>query len=146
MTIALALSLGGGVTYFASSTAFNMLSLSQQYAAATTVTEKTIALAAGQATLTQWTGTAFDVGYILEGVGLLLIAVVMLRSTIFSKTIAAVSLLVGVMSLVPPSVGTVGIFFALGSLLPLEIWEILIARRLSQLGGVSFFTSHAHPA
>jgi hypothetical protein len=133
-TIAVALGLGGVITYFASSVAFNMLALSQQYATATTATEKTIVLAAGQATLTQWTGTAFDVGYILEGVGLLLIAVVMLNSMLFSKAIAWVSLVLGVMSLVPPSVGTFGMIMALGSLVPLEVWEILIARRLWQLG------------
>jgi hypothetical protein len=74
------------------------------------------------------------VGYILEGVGLLLIVMVMLRSALFSKAIAWVGILLGVMSLVPPSAGNIGIVFALGSLLPLEVWEILIARRLWQLG------------
>jgi hypothetical protein len=32
------------------------------------------------------------------------------------------------------SIGTIGLLFALGSLVPLEIWLILIARRLFQLG------------
>ena len=52
MAIALTLGLGGIVTYFASSTAFNMLSLSDQYAAATTDAQRSLFLAAGQATLT----------------------------------------------------------------------------------------------
>jgi hypothetical protein len=50
------------------------------------------------------------VGYTLEGVALLIIAVVMLRSRVFSKTIAHVRVLMGVMSLVPPTAGTIGLF------------------------------------
>jgi len=33
-----------------------------------------------------------------------------------------------------PTAGTIGLLFALGSLVPLEVWDILIARRLFQLG------------
>ena len=134
MAIALTSGLLGIAAYFASSTAFNMLSLSSQYAAATTDAQRAMFLAAGQATLTMWQGTAFDVGYVLEGAALLIIAVVMLRSTLFSKVIASVGILLGVMSLIPPTAGTIGLFFALGSLVPLTIWDILIARRLFQLG------------
>jgi len=128
----------GIAAYFASSTAFNMLSLSDQYAAATTDEQRAMFLAAGQAMLAIWTGTAFDVGYILEGVALLIIAVVMLRSTLFGKVTASVGILLGVMSLVPPTAGMIGLLFSLGSLVPLEIWLILIARRLFQLGKASW--------
>jgi fumarate reductase subunit D len=134
MSIALTAGLVGIAAYLASATAFEMLSLSDQYAAATTDAQRSMYLAAGQAMLAIWQGTAFDVGYILEGVALLIIAVVMLRSTLFGKRTAYVGILLGVMSLVPPTAGTVGLFFALGSLVPLEIWDILIARRLFQLG------------
>jgi hypothetical protein len=133
MAIALTLGLGGIVTYFASSTAFNMLSLSSQYAAATTDAQRSLFESSGQATLAIWQGTAFDVGYVLEGVALLIIAVVMLRSTLFSKGTAYVGILLGVMSLLPPTAGTIGLIFSLGSLVPLEIWLILIARRLFML-------------
>ena len=134
MAIALTSGLVGIAAYFASSTAFNMLSLSSQYAAATTEAQRSMFLASGQATLALWQGTAFDVGYVLLGVALLIIAVVMLRSTLFGKVTAYVEILLGVMSLLPPTAGTVGLLFALGSLVPLEIWLILIARRLFQLG------------
>jgi hypothetical protein len=133
MAIALTSGLVGIAAYFASSTAFNMLSLSSQYTAATTDAQRAIFLAAGQATLAIWQGTAFDVGYVLEGAALLIIAVVMLRSTIFSKATAYVGILLGVMSLLPPTAGTIGLLFSLGSLVPLEIWLILIARRLFML-------------
>jgi hypothetical protein len=134
MAIALTAGLVGIAAYFASTAAFEMLSFSDQYAAATTEAERSVFLAAGQAMLAIWQGTAFDVGYILEGVALLIIAVVMLRSTFFSKKIAYVGILLGVMSLVAPAAGTIGLLFSLGSLAPLEIWGILIARRLFQLG------------
>jgi hypothetical protein len=134
MAIALTLALVGIATYFASTAAFEMLSLSDQYAAATTEAQRSMFLAAGQVMLAIWQGTAFDVGYVLEGVALLITAVVMLRSTLFGKVTAYVGIVVGVMSLVPPTAGTIGLIFALGSLVPLEIWCILIARRLFQLG------------
>jgi hypothetical protein len=134
MTIALAAGLVGITAYFASSTAFNMLSLSDQYTAATTDTQRSLLLAAGQVTLTTYQGTAFDVGYVLEGVALLIIAVVMLRSPDFGKVTASVGILLGVMSLVPPTAGTFGLLLALGSLVPLEVWLILIVRRLLQPG------------
>ncbi len=134
MAIALTLGLVGIAAYFASTTAFNMLSLSGQYATATTEAQRATFLAAGQTMLSIWQGTAFDVGYVLEGVGFLIIGVVMLRSTVFGKKTAYAGILLGVMSLVPPTAGTTGLFFALGSLVPLEIWDILIARRLFQLG------------
>ena len=111
-----------------------MLSLSNQYAAATTEAQRAMSLAAGQATLAIWQGAAFDVGYVLEGLALLIIAVVMLRSNVFSKVTAYVGILLGVMSLLPPTAGTIGLFFALGSLVPLEIWDILVGRRLFRLG------------
>lgn len=76
---------------------------------------------------------SFDVGYLLEGVALLIIAVVVLRSMLFSKKTAYVGILLGVMSLVPPTARTIGLLFALGSLLPSVAWDIMIARRLFQL-------------
>ena len=134
MAIALTAGVVGIAAYFASTAAFEMLSLSDQYAAATTEAERSMFLAAGQTMLAIYQGTAFDVGYVLEGFALLIIAVVMLRTTLFSKKTACVGILVGIMSLVPPTAGMIGLLFALGSLAPLEIWDILIARRLFKLG------------
>jgi len=146
MAIALTAGLVGIAAYFASSTAFNMLSLSSQYAAATTAVQRAMFEASGQATLAIWQGTAFDVSYVLEGVALLIIAVVMLRSTLFSNATAYVGILMGVVMLVPPTVGTIGLLFSLGSLVPLEIWLILIARRLFQLGSGGSLEEANQPA
>lgn len=70
----------------------------------------------------------------------------MLRSTLFSKGTAWVGLVMGVLSLVPASAGTVGLFFAFGSLAPIVIWLILIARRLFQLGQMGSQAEKQPPA
>jgi hypothetical protein len=134
MTIAVTLELMAITTYFGSNTAFEMLSLSNQYAAATTEAQRSVALAAGQAMLATWQGSAFNVSYILGAVATLLTATAMLRSQVFGRAAAYVGLLFGVLSLVPASAGKLGVIFSLLSLVPMWIWLILIARRLFQLG------------
>ena len=130
--IALTIGLVGIAAYFASNTAFEMLSLSNQYATATTDVQRSILLAAGQAMLAIYTGTAFDVYYIFNAIALLVFSVVMLRSNLFSKVTAYGGILAGVLMLVPPTAGTIGIAFA--SLVPWAIFSVLIARRLFQPG------------
>lgn len=133
MAIALTFGLLGIGGFFASSAVFNMLSLSDQYTAATTEVQRAAYLAAGQAALSNWQGTAFDIGYVLEGIAILLTGIVMLRSSLFSKPTAYIGVAAGVMSLVPPTFGLVGMIFALGSLLPLEVWAVMLAVRFFQL-------------
>jgi hypothetical protein len=134
MTIAVALELMAITTYFGSNTAFEMLSLSRQYAAATTEAQRTLALAAGQAMIATWQGSAFNVSYVLGAVAILLFASAMLRSRVFGGVTAWVGLLFGVLSLVPASAGKPGLILAFLSLVPMWIWLILIARKLFQLG------------
>ena len=132
--IALALGLMGVTAYFASNTAFEMWALSNQHASAATEAEKAVALAAGQAMLAIYKGTAFDVYYILDAVFLLVISVVMLRSEIFSKATAYSGLLSGLLMAVPSTVGTIGPYFALASLAPWAVFSVLVARKLFRLG------------
>ncbi|MBP6978420.1 MAG: DUF4386 family protein [Bacteroidales bacterium] len=134
MAIALLMAVLGIAAYFASTAAFEMLTLSNKFHAARTLIEKSMYESAGQAVLAGWQGTAFNFGYVMEGIGLLLTALVMLKSGIFGKFTAWVGIIVGIMALLPPTAGTIGMFFALGSLIPLEIWNILVARRLFQIG------------
>ena len=84
--------------------------------------------------LATWQGTAFNVSYILGAIALLVVSVVMLRSHVFSKITAYVGILASVLMFVPPTAGTIGIFFSLISLVPTVAWLVLIARRLLQLG------------
>lgn len=122
--------------YFASNTAFNMLSLSSQYAAATTDAERSHLLAAGQATLAIWQGSAYDIGYVLGGVATLIIATVMLRSAFFGRPTGYLGLLTGALMLIPATAGMVGLVLSLVSLAPALVWDILIARRLFQLAAL----------
>jgi len=128
--IALTLELVAIATYFASTTAFEMLSASGQYAAASGDTERTIALAAGQVLLLTWQGTAFSVSYLLAGLAQLLVAIAMLRRGPFGTITAYAGILAGVLTLVPPTVGAVGLVFSLVSLLPMWAFLILAGRRL----------------
>jgi hypothetical protein len=133
MAIALTLGLVGIAAYFASNTALELLSLSNQYAAATTGAQRSTFLAAGQAMLAIYQGTAFDVYYVLNAVATLIISVVMLRSTLFSKVTASMGIVTGVLMLVPSTVGTIGLYLSLLSLVPFVIWSVMIARRLFML-------------
>lgn len=133
--LALVLGLVGTTLFFASREAtFGMLSLSEQYNAATTEVQRATFLAAGQALLTIYNGTAFDLSYILGGVVILIFSIVMLQSNVFSKATAYVGIVMGVLMLVPPTVGTIGLLLSLISLIPTLIWLIPIARRFFQLG------------
>ena len=135
VTVALIAELVALAVYFASNTAFSMLSLSQQHAAATTEADRTLILAAGQAMLALYTGTAFNVSYLLSGVAALLMASAMLRSGIFGTVTAYVGIAYAVLQVVPPTGGTVGMIVSFLSLAPMVVWIALIARTLFRLGG-----------
>jgi hypothetical protein len=90
-------------------------------------------LAAGQAMLAIYQGTAFYMSYVLVSVAPLIISVVMLRSNIFSKVTAYVGILANVLGLAY-FLPAVGVLLSLISVVGLAIWYILIARRLFQLG------------
>ena len=133
VAIALSLGLVGIAAYFASNTAFNMLALSHQYVAAATDAQRSLFLAAGQAMLAIYQGTAFHVSYVIGAVALLIISAVMLRSNIFSKTTAYVGIVANVLvfGLYVPAIG---IYLSIISVVILALWWILIARRLFRLG------------
>jgi hypothetical protein len=144
VTVATAFGLAGMAVYFASNQAFAMLSLSDQYAAATSDAQRSALLAAGQALL-----AIHNPGAIYQGLGiymsLLLVAlagliasIVMLRGSVFGKTtawmgIAANGLVLGyfvTLAFAPALRAVPHVISA-----PFRvIWYILIARRLFQLG------------
>jgi len=133
MVIATALGIVGIVLFITSNPAIEMLSLSDRYAAATTDAQRTIYLAAGQAVLAGWQGTAFQVGYLLSSIAGIVIPVVMLRGTIFGKATAVLGILANAIGL-GLYLPAIGIFLALFSVVFLELWYILLGRRLLQLG------------
>jgi hypothetical protein len=144
MAIATALGLVGIATYFASNTAFEMLSLSSQYAVATTDAQRSLFVASGQAMLAIYQGTAFDVSYVLLAIAPLIISVVMLRSTPFGKVTAALGIVANVLA-VGFFVPAIGVFLSLVSVVGLLIWYVLIARGLFMLtSGVSKKEANQH--
>lgn len=134
MAIGLTLELVAITTYFSSNTAFQMLTLSDEYAAATTEARRLVLLAAGEARIATWQGSAFDVSYVLGAFAILITSAVMLRSEVFSRATAYVGLVFGALSVVPASAGRVGLIMSLLSLVPMWAWLVLIARALLKLG------------
>jgi hypothetical protein len=122
--------------YFASNTAFEMLSLSNQYATATTGAQRSMYLAAGQSMLATFEGTAFQVSYVLASVSGIMVGAVVLRSDVFIR-LAAYALIVGDVVGLGLYVPTMGIFLSVISVPVLWIWYVLIARRLIQLGSAA---------
>lgn len=133
MTGALALQFLGIAAYFSSATAFEMLALSRQYAAATAAEQESLR-AVGQVLLATWQGTAFNVSYVLGGLVVLAITGALQRSRLFGKPILYVGWVMGAMMLVPPTVGKLGVYLSLASLLPTVVWLVLVARCLFVVG------------
>jgi hypothetical protein len=143
MAIATALFFVGISAYFATNTAFSMLSLSDQYAAATTEAERSMFLAAGQAMLTTFNVGAFQVSYVIVSAAWLMISVVMLRSRVFGRVAAYSGILAGataIGALALEHTRVIGDLFVLlismyfAAIVFLAIWVVLTGRKLYQLG------------
>jgi hypothetical protein len=144
MVIATILAIIGITVFFATNNPFSILSLSNQYAAATTEAQKSMILVAGQAILVNTGQRAvggFNMGFFFLSVAGLLVSAVMLRSNIFSKATANVGILAFAISLADyfriifvPSAIILTLIIAITSALFLIIWLILVGLRLFQLG------------
>lgn len=134
--IFLALSILGVMCFIAARPAFEMLYLSQAYADAMTDTQRAVLLAAGEAHLATFHGTAFYINYILGSLTGLIISLVILQSNIFSKATAYVRIASSLcdFGLFLP---VIGMWIAILSVLFLVIWDILIARRLFKIAKLS---------
>jgi hypothetical protein len=130
-SLALAFGLVGTTLYLVSREAtFSMLSLSNQYTAATSAEQRVSLLAAGQTMLTIYNGGTFDTSYVLGGVAVLLFSFGALRVASLGKTFAVLGIITGALMLLPPTVGPVGLYVSMISLLPTMVWLILLATRL----------------
>lgn len=125
VTVLLALILGliGIACYYPSNPAFEMLTLSNQYFQALPE-QQTIYLAAGEALMAGYTGTTFDVYYVLSTICLLLFAYALIKSHKFKKSVGLWGLASGLLMIVPSSAGVLGMIFSLLSLIP---WVVFIA-------------------
>ncbi len=133
MALAVGLEMVAITVYFPSNPAFEMLSLSRGYAAPAGDAERAAFLAAGQAMVVGWTGTAFNVSHVLASVAGILVPFAMLRSGIFGRA-AAYTGLVGNVLGIGLFLPSVGIFLALLSVVVLWVWYVLIGRTFLRLG------------
>jgi hypothetical protein len=135
MLVYLALSLVGVMSFIAARPAFEMLALSQSYAAAGTDAGKSILLAAGEATLATFHGLAFHVSYVLGSLTGLILSLVMLRDRTFGKATAWLRIGSSIFDfgLYLPGIG---IYVSIFSVFFLLAWDILVARRFLQLSSL----------
>jgi hypothetical protein len=137
MAIALVVGLLEAVAFMMARPAFEMLYLSEGYAAATTDAQRAMFLGAGEAMLATFNGTAFHLSINLFSIYFLIVSIVMLRSHIFGRVIAYVGILAALFNwaLYVPQIG---IFLSILSIVPFwAIWLILVARKLLQLPRVT---------
>ncbi len=151
MVIATVLGLVGIAVYFASNTAFSMLALSDQYIAATTEAQRTMALAAGQALLAihrfgspgAHPGTGGYMSLLLIAAAGMITSGVMLRSAVFNRATAYVGILASAFDLAyciafafVPAVDSelLALCCIPAAGLCLMLWHIMVGWRLYQLG------------
>ena len=125
----------GIAVYLASSRAFPMLSLSGQYASATTDAQRSLLAAAGQAMLAEGQSRS---GLLLIEFSCLLISALMFRSKIFSRTTACAGMLGNLLMMIVEIAFTpphgLGMAVAAAGGLSIMTWYLLVGRRLLQLG------------
>jgi hypothetical protein len=136
MIIATVLGLVSTILFIASNPAFAMLSLSHQYASATSEAQRTIFLAAGQTLLSTWQGSAFQVSYLLGSLAPIFMSVVMLQTKLFSKATAWLGIVANVIAL-GLYVPVIGTYISIFSVLFLWLWYLLMAQRFFQLSRTS---------
>jgi hypothetical protein len=135
MAIATVLGLVEAVAFIVARPALEMLYLSNQYADASTDTQRAALLAAGEAVLATFHGTAFHVGINLFSIYYLIVPIVMLRSNIFGRVTAYTGIVAAILNWGLYVPGGLGLILGTLSVVPfLAIWLILVARKLFQLG------------
>ncbi len=145
MGLATVLGLIGIGIYFVSNQAFALLSLSEQYAAATSAAQRSLLLAHGQMllTLNEFSSQGRSLSLMLIAIASLLTSIIMLRNHVFSRAIAVIGMLASgldlaycfALALVP----TVGSEVLAVCLIPAAglfwmLWHVLIGHRLCRQG------------
>lgn len=109
-----------------------LVTLSDRYATATTDAARNQYLAAGEALLTLFNGTAWIVNIVLASVSNLISCLLMLRSSIFSRAIAYLGIAISIMIFLF-FIPVVGMFLALLSTAGGVVFQIVVGLRLVRL-------------
>jgi len=126
MLLATALAGVSIMCFLVATPALNMLSLSRQFAVASSDAQREALLAVGNSLM--WS-SAFQVGYVVGSIEMLIVAWVMLYSPSFGKAAAYVGIaasLIGLGIYVPK----VGVQLSLLSVVGMQVWYIMIAQTL----------------
>jgi hypothetical protein len=120
------------VLFIAANPALELLALSDRFATATSAPERAATVAAGEALLAGWEGTAFHGGYVLGQLAGIMIGLVMLRSGRFGRAVPS-TLIAGNVVGFGLYLPTIGLAISAMSGLVLWAWYLLIARRFFRL-------------
>src|ERR1700694_476007 len=133
--LALICGLGGAALFLAVNPTFAMLYLSNQYAATASEIQRSAFVAAGEALIANYNGTAFGLYFVLSGIADLIFAVVMLRHRFFGRGTAYVGILLGALLLVPPlpPFGSIPTALSYAVVVPSAVWSLLVARGLFRM-------------
>lgn len=115
--VALVLGIIGITLYYTTNPSFEFWSLSTHYFAASEAS-KFIYLAAGEGLFAGYTGTAFNVYYLLNAFVLLLYAWALLENPKYKKSLGYFGLASAILMSIPSSAGVLGLIFSLLSLIP----------------------------
>lgn len=132
VVVALAFGVLGMAAYMASPRPVEMLMLARSFEQAD-AGEQVALLATGEGMLATWMGTAFDVYYFFNLVTLLILALLMYRSAVFTRATAIWGLVAAALMAVPSNFGIIGLVLAMASLLPWAVFAVLVARQLLAL-------------
>ncbi|WP_313018005.1 hypothetical protein [Acetoanaerobium noterae] len=124
LTVLIAFILGivGLVCYYGSNPSFEILNLSRKFFDAN-INDQIIYIAAGETLLAGYSGTSFNVYYVLNTICLLMFSYTLIKSPIFKKTVGYWALASGFFMIIPSSAGMIGLIFSLLSLIP---WVVFI--------------------
>jgi len=140
-TLFLVSSLIGAIAFVLARPAFEMLYLSHQFTAATTEAQRTIILAAGEAMVAAFHGTAYWVSYILGSITGFLVGAAILRATVFGKVAAYLRILSGIFDF-GIFIPGIGLFISVISVFLLMAFHVLVGRMLLQLPSKALAPSH----
>jgi hypothetical protein len=126
--------------FIASNPAVQMLKLSEQFATAATDEQRSQAVAAGQAMLATWEGSAFQVSYVVGQLAGILIGIVMLRTRLFGRLVPYVLIIGNVVGFgyYLPKIG-----LAVSAFSGVVLWVWYIARRIGGRSAAGSSTSRA---
>jgi hypothetical protein len=132
MAVALTLGLVAVVALIAARPILEMQALSEGYATAQSAGQQAIYVAAGEALLALYRGTAFNAHYLLGTIALLIISVVMLNSEAFGRRMAVVGIAANTITL-GYYLPAIGVYISIFSVFFYWLWYLMIGRSLWQL-------------